>query len=549
MTQVDAQSFDYIVVGAGSAGCVVASRLSEDKGRSVLLLEAGGRDGHFLLRMPLGFLRAMLQPRFSWGYMSEPEPNLNGRRVFLPRGRVLGGSGSINGMFYMRGHSRDFDTWRAMGCEGWGYADVLPYFKRMETSWRGAGKYHGGSGPMYVCPIDTARLLHEPLVQTAAAAGFNVTDDIHAEVEEGFARGEVTIDRRGRRGSTSWAYLHPAMSRPNLTVTLHAQATRVLVEHGRAVGVEYRHQGGELRQVRANREVILSGGSYNSPQLLMLSGIGPAEELRAVGITPALDLPGVGRNLSEHPHIPVEFEASVPETFLNELRFDRAALSVMQWALFGKGAFATQINSCNVVIRTRPDLTQPDVQLMCNPVSMGAHLWFPLLTARPQHRVTADVVVLHQASRGRVALRSADPQDAPRVFLNIFCEPDDLAIARRGIEAARRIYATAPQARLVGRAIRPASELKSDAELDAYIRETAGVTQHPVGTCSMGTGADAVVDPELRVRGIEQLRVADASIMPTVPGGNTNAATIMVAEKASDLILGRPALPPERVRG
>jgi choline dehydrogenase len=540
-------SFDYIVVGAGTAGCVLASRLSEEKGCSVLLLEAGGRDSHFLLRMPLGFLRAMLQPRFSWGYMSEPEPHLNGRRVFLPRGRVLGGSGSINGMFYMRGHSQDFETWRRMGCEGWGYADVLPYFKRMETSWRGANAYHGDSGPMYVCPIDTTRLLHEPLVETAVPAGFNVTDDIHAEVEEGFARGEVTIDRRGRRGSTSWAYLHPAMSRPNLTVTLHALATRVLIERGRAVGVEY-HKDGQLHQARAAREVVLAGGSYNSPQLLLLSGVGPAQELRQVGIPATLDLPGVGRNLSEHPHIPIEFEAKLSQTFLNELRFDRAALSVMQWALFGKGAFATQINSCNVVIRTDAGLSQPDVQLMCNPVSMGAHLWFPFLTPRPQHRLTADVVVLHQASRGRVTLRSADPKDAPRVFLNIFAEASDLATARRGIRTARRIYATQPQARLVGRAVRPPPELETDSELDAYMRETAGVTQHPVGTCSMGTGADAVVDPALRVRGIEGLRVADASIMPTVPGGNTNAATIMVAEKASDLILGRAPLPPERVR-
>jgi choline dehydrogenase len=548
MTDPASQSFDYIVVGAGSAGCVLAGRLSEARDRSVLLLEAGGRDSHFLLRMPLGFLRAMLQPRFSWGYMSEPEPHLNGRRVFLPRGRVLGGSGSINGMFYMRGHSLDFETWKKMGCEGWGYADVLPYFKRMETSWRGANTYHGDSGPMYVCPIDTTRLLHEPLVATAVPAGFNVTDDIHGDVEEGFARGEVTIDRRGRRGSTSWGYLHPAMSRPNLTVTLHALATRVLIERGRAVGVEYVREG-QRHQVRARREVILAGGTYNSPQLLMLSGIGPADALRTVGVTPVLDLPGVGRNLSEHPHIPVEFAASVSQTFLNELRFDRAALSVMQWALFGRGAFATQINSCNVVIRTRPDLSQPDVQLMCNPVSMSAHLWFPFLTARPQHRITADVVVLHQASRGYVALRSANPQDAPRVFLNIFADSSDLATARRGIETARRIYATQPQARLVERALRPPAELKSDAELDAYIRETAGVTQHPVGTCSMGTNADAVVDPMLRVRGMEGLRVADASIMPTVPGGNTNAATIMVAEKASDLILGRPALPPEPVRG
>jgi len=543
----DAQAFDYIVVGAGSAGCVLASRLSEEKERRVLLLEAGGRDNDYLLRMPLGFLRAMMNPKYSWGYLSEPEPELRGRKVPLPRGRVLGGSGSINGMFYMRGHSLDFETWKALGCEGWGYADVLPYFKRMETSWRGAGKYHGGEGPLNVCPIDTTRLLHEPLLQTAVPAGFNTTDDIHGDVEEGFSRGEVTIDPRARRASTARAYLHPITDRSNLTVTLDALVTRVLVESGRAVGVEYRKEG-KLHRVPANAEVILAGGTYNSPQLLMLSGIGPADDLRRLGIQPVADVPGVGRNLSEHPHIPVEFAASMPVTFLNELRFDRAALSVMQWALFGRGAFATQINSCNIIIRTRPDLAQPDVQLMCNPVRMDAKLWFPLVTARQSHRITADVVVLHQRSRGWLTLRSASPLDAPRVQLNLFADPADFDTARRGIWAARKIYSTLPQARIVGEEIRPGAARQSDAELEAYIRDTAQVTQHPVGTCSMGTGANAVVDPELRVRGIAGLRIADASIMPTVPGGNTNAAVIMVAEKASDHIRGRAPLPPEHVR-
>ena len=542
-----AQTFDYIIVGAGSAGCVLARRLSEEKDRRVLLLEAGGRDAHYLLSMPLGFLRAMMNPRYSWGYWSEPEPQLNGRKVPLPRGRLLGGSGSINGMFYMRGHSLDFESWKALGCEGWGYADVLPYFKRMETSWRGAGKYHGAEGPLHVCAIDTTRLLHEPLFETAVPAGFNTSDDIHGDVEEGFARGEVTIDPRGRRASTARAYLYPVMDRRNLTVTLDALVTRVLIEHGRAVGVEYR-QDGKLQRVRANAEVILAGGTYNSPQLLLLSGIGPAEDLRKLGIQPVADLPGVGRNLSEHPHIPVEFAAAVPNTFLNELRFDRAALSVMQWALFGRGAFATQINSCNIIIRTRPDLQQPDVQLMCNPVRMDAKLWFPIVTPRQAHRLTADVVVLHQRSRGWVTLRSSNPLEAPRVQLNLFADPEDFATARRGIWAARKIYSTLPQARIVGEETRPGAALKSDAELEAYIRATAQVTQHPVGTCSMGTGPDAVVDPELRVRGIAGLRVADASIMPTVPGGNTNAAVIMVAEKASDHIRGRVPLPPEHVR-
>jgi len=542
------QTFDYIVVGAGSAGCVLASRLSEDKDRTVLLLEAGGNDSDFLLRMPLGFLRAMLQPRFSWGYFSEPEPQLHGRRVPLPRGRVLGGSGSINGLFYMRGHSLDFDGWRAMGCEGWGYADVLPYFKRMETSWRGANAWHGDRGPLHVCAIQPVRSLHERLMQTARAAGFGTTEDLHGEVEEGFSCGEVTIDPRGRRASTSWAYLHPVMRRGNLRVTLNALTTRVIVEHGRAVGVEL-SEGGQLRQVRATREVILAGGTYNSPQLLMLSGIGPADALRQLGIAPVADLPGVGRNLSEHPHIPVEFEANAPVTFLNQLRFDRAARSVLRWALLGSGPFATQINCCNVVVRTRPDLSQPDVQLMCNPVRMDARMWFPVIAPAQEHRVTADVVVLHERSRGWVTLRSANPLDSPRVQLNLFSDPSDFEIARRGIRTARRIFATRPQADIIARETRPGSAVQSDAEIDAYVRQTAQVTQHPVGTCSMGAGADAVVDPQLRVRGVEGLRVVDASVMPTVPGANTNAAVIMIAERASDLIRGRPTLPPEHVRG
>ncbi len=367
-------------------------------------------------------------------------------------------------------------------------------------------------------------------------------------MEEGFACGEVTIDPRGRRASTSWAYLHPVMSRRNLKVTLNALATRVTVENGRAVGVEYSADG-RLHQVRANREVILAGGTYNSPQLLMLSGIGPADDLRKLGIKPIADLPGVGRNLSEHPHIPVEFETNAPITFLNQLRFDRAARAALTWALFGRGPFATQINCCNVVVRTRPDLPQPDVQLMCNPVRMDARLWFPLVTARQEHRVTADVVILHQRSRGWVALRSANPLDAPRVQLNLFSDASDFEVARRGIRTARKIFSTRPQADIIDHETRPGPAVQSDAEIDAYVRETSQVTQHPVGTCSMGVGPEAVVDPQLRVRGIDGLRVVDASIMPTVPGANTNAAVVMIAEKASDLILGRAPLPPEHVRG
>ena len=537
------KAYDYIVIGAGSAGCVVASRLSEDKDVSVLVVEAGGSDDNMYIRMPLGFLRAMLNPEFNWGYSSEPEPNLNNRRLMLPRGRVLGGSSSINGMFYMRGHPRDFDTWRQMGCEGWSYADVLPYFKRMETSWRGAGKYHGGDGPLHVAPIDTRKLLHEPLMQSAAAAGYGVSDDIHADNPEGFAKGEVTIDKRGRRASASRAYLHPAMKRPNLHIETKALTSRVLIEAGRAVGVEY-SKDGQLHQVRANREVILSGGAYNSPQLLMLSGVGPAEELMEHGITPVLDLPGVGKNLSEHPNVMIQFEAKTPVTFLRELRYDRAIMSAAQWALFGKGPFATQINSCNVVIRTTPELEQPDIQLMCNPIRMDAGLWFPGLTKTLEHHFSVGVVLLHPHSRGEVTLRSASPLDSPKVHMNIMASPTEFEIMRRGIREARKIYRTDPQGKLTGEETMPGAEVTSDDALDDFIRKACSVTQHPVGTCKMGHDPMAVVDPQLRVRGIEGLRVADASIMPTVPGANTNAASIMIGEMASDLIRGR-RLPPE----
>ena len=536
MVQDPRKAVDYVVIGAGSAGCVVANRLSADSGRSVLLLEAGGSDDHLLLKMPLAFLKAMFQPRFVWNYRSEPEPNLNGRSLWLPRGKLLGGTSSINGMFYMRGHSSDFDTWKEMGCEGWGYRDVLPYFKRMETSWRGANHYHGDSGPLSVVAIDTSRLLHEPLMQSAAAAGFRVTEDLHGEFEEGFARGEATIDRKGRRASTSRAYLYPVMARRNLTVETHALTHRVLIEKGRAVGVEY-VQHDQLQRIYAEREVVLCAGAYNSPQILMLSGIGPADELREHGIAPIVDLPGVGGNLSEHTRAPVEFQARQPVTFLNELRVDRVAVSVARWALFGSGAFATQINSCNVVVRTSPALRQPDVQLMCNPIRMDARMWFPGVGARQEHRITSDVVLLHPRSRGRVRLRSADPRDPPRIHLNLLSEPADIETLIRGIGAARNIYRTQPQAALTGAELHPGADLTSAAQLERYIRETAGVTQHPVGTCSMGVGPEAVVDFGLRVRGVERLRVADASIMPTVPGGNTNAACIMIGEKASDLIV------------
>jgi choline dehydrogenase len=531
------ETFDYIVVGAGSAGCVVAARLSEAPGVSVLLLEAGGDDSHYQIRMPVAFLKAVLNPAFNWGYMSEPEPHLNQRPLWLPRGRLLGGSSSINGMFYMRGHPADYQEWEQLGATGWGYRDVLPYFRKMERSWRGDGAYHGAAGPMYVQPIAARHLLHEPLIASAAGAGFTTSEDLSAEVSEGFARGEVTIDERGRRVSSATAYLRPALKRPNLELRMNALAHRVLIENGAAAGVEY-ERGGQVFCARARREVILSGGTYNSPHLLMLSGIGPGRHLQAHGIPVAADRPGVGRNLSEHATVSMEFEASQPVTFLRQLRFDRLALSALRWSLFGTGPLASHLNSCNIVVRTRADLDRPDIQVMANPIRFDARVWFPGFGKQQEHLFWAGVVALHPRSRGWVELKSRDARTLPAISLNLLSDPADLATLRAGMRAVRRIYRTQPQAGLTGPERTPGAAVESDPDLDAYIRQTAMLAMHPVGTCAMGKGENAVVDPELRVIGVDRLRVVDAAVMPTVPGANTNATTVMIGEKASDLIRG-----------
>ncbi|MEO6152353.1 MAG: GMC family oxidoreductase N-terminal domain-containing protein [Croceibacterium sp.] len=528
--------FDYVIVGAGSAGAVLAARLTEDPAVRVLLLEAGGGADKFLVKMPLGMMKAMLNPELTWRMMSEPEPHLNGRRLFIPRGRLLGGSSSINGMVYMRGHSADYDRWAQMGARGWSHADVLPYFRKMERSWRGGDSY-GGAGPLPVTRNNTRYLLHDELMQSVANAGQPVTDDIHAGAEEGASLVELTIDERGRRASTYEAYLKPAMQRRNLAVVTGALTRKVMVENGRATGVEY-EIGGEMRTVLAG-ETILCGGAYNSPQLLMLSGIGPAAHLAGIGIPVVHDLPGVGGNLQEHPRVPLEFAAKGKVTFVNQLRFDRAVRSVAQWYVFGTGPFARQLNSANPMLRTDPRLAQPDIQLFSNPVKLSAYLWFPGIVKSPEHAFSADVILLHPHARGTVRLRSADPRELPEIRLNLFDNEADFATARAGLRLARHIYAAEPMAGLIARESVPGAEVQSDAEIDAHVRATAGVTQHPVGTCAMGTGSNAVVDPELRVHGVAGLRVVDASVMPDVPGGNTNGPTIMIAEKAADLIRGR----------
>jgi choline dehydrogenase len=537
-------AFDYVIVGAGSAGCVLANRLTEDADAKVLVLEAGGRDNSPFMAVPLAWRQIWRGPKHNWNYATEPERCLDGRRVSLPRGKVLGGSSSINGMLYVRGNPRDYDLWRQAGCEGWSYEDALPYFRRAEGNWRGESAHHGGDGPLGISPTNTANLGFDLIRETAGNAGIPFTDDF-AENPEGFGVVDLTI-KDGVRASASRVYLRPAMKRANLTVEIGALTKRVLIERGRAVGVEY-FQDGELKTARAEREVIVCGGSYNSPQTLLLSGIGPADEIAEHGIEPVLDLPGVGKNLSEHVVFHVQFAMKEPITFLNRLRADKVALSILQWGLFRTGDFATQALTALAFIRSRPELERPDIQLFFNSVRMDAEVWFPGIKPSQGHMLEGYPSLNYPESRGEIKLRSADPRDAPRIWLNFLSTEGDRATARQCIRLTREIYNTKPLADLIVRETSPGADVASDEALDAFTRRAAEVGHHPVGTCAMGVGAGAVVDPQLRVRGVEALRVVDASVMPTVPGGNTNGPTIMIAERAADLIRGRIPLAPAAV--
>lgn len=526
---------DYIIVGAGSAGCVLANRLTEDGQTRVMLIEAGGPANHPLIAMPMAFMKLLGLPGVNWGYESEPEPLAGNRRIPLPRGRLLGGTSSINGCVYSRGNPSDYDEWSALGANGWDWDAVLPYFRKSEANWRGASNEHGGNGPVGVSPIRTFEPLFSAAMGAAAELGHPVYDDQHGpNCGEGYSPGDATV-RDGRRESSATAYLDPAASRPNLQIVTGVLVERVDIENGRAVGVTVR-RGGELRRIRAEREVILSAGTYNSPQLLMLSGIGPADELRRHGIAPVLDLPGVGQNLQEHPFAGVTYELNRPVGFERELRFDRLTWNVARWVVGLDNREAPLPVIGFGFIRTRDGLNRPDVKANVYPTRIDGRAWFPGIRRGAGHAMTVFNVLLRPESKGSVTLRSADPAAAPVIRLNLFEQEDDLATLRRAVRHTRDFAATQALAPYIGRELTPGLDKASDAELDAHIRNTAIVAHHASSTCTMGTGPMAVVDPALRVRGIEGLRVIDGSVMPRVIGGNTNAPIMMIAEKGADLI-------------
>jgi choline dehydrogenase len=538
------RAFDYIVIGAGSAGAVVASRLTEDQDISVLLLEAGGLDRHRFQLMPLAFLKVMQSPALNWNYETEPEPGLFNRRLALPRGKVLGGSSSINAMICIRGNRRDYDLLREEGLEGWGYSDVLPYFKRLESHWRGDTAYHGGHGPIRVEPMDYPYMLYEPLRQAAIALGIPLNDDVNGPSQEGLGLNESTIGD-GRRSSTARGYLYPAITRQNLTVETGAHVTRIRTENRRAIGVEYCRDG-KRYSVFANAEVVLSGGAYNSPKLLMLSGIGPADELKALGIAPIHDLPGVGRNLSEHPNFIASFRIADRRALTRYLRLDRAILQVGRWFARHDGPFASSGTTANLFTGSDSHRGRPELQLTFMPVDNFATLWFPGATRAPIWSYCVRIGVLHPKSRGWVRLRSSKPEDSPRILMNMFTDRHDIETMFAGIRYCREFFRQSPLYEMVEQELSPGIHIRSDTELEEIVRREAGHRSHPVGTCRMGISNDAVVDAELRVHGIGGLRVIDASVIPETPSGNTNIPSIMIGEKGADLLRGR-RLPPAEV--
>ena len=535
-----AEHYDFIIVGAGSAGCVLADRLTADGQNRVLVLEYGGSDRSVFIQMPSALSIPMNTRKYNWQYESEPEPHLNGRRMHAPRGKGLGGSSSINGLVYVRGNPLDFELWKDQGAQGWGYANVLPYFKRAERRDEGGDSYRGGDGPLDTRYGPMRNPLYQAWIDAAAQAGYPITSDINGEQQEGFGRMDMTV-RDGARCSAAKAYLRPAMKRPNLTVVTHAMAEQIVMEGRKAVGIRYQ-RAGQAHVAYASREVILSGGPINSPQLLMLSGIGPAAELRRHGIEIVADRPGVGANLQDHLEFYFQVACKRPVSLYPYMNWFAKGLIGAQWLLTRKGLGATNhFESCGF-IRSRAGIKYPDIQYHFFPLAVR----YDGKSMVEGHGFQAHVSPMRSKSRGSITLRPGDTKGKPVIRFNYMSHPDDWAEMRAGVRLTREIFAQSAFDPFRGEEIAPGADVVSDDEIDAFIRDKIESGYHPCGTCKIGDAADpmAVVDNELRVIGVDGLRVVDSSVMPSITTGNLNAPTIMIGEKGADHILGKPLLAP-----
>jgi len=533
------ESYDYVIVGAGSAGCVLAHRLSADPSVSVLLIEAGDWDRDPMIHIPLGWGKILVERRHDWMYFCEPEDNVGGREVECARGKVIGGSSSTNAMAYVRGNKGDYDRWAAAGLTDWSFEKVLPYFKRQESWEGGESDLRGGGGPVGTQFCRYRDPLVDAFLSASREAGFPQTDDYNGARQEGFGRLQMSI-RDGRRCSTATAYLRPALKRPNLTVVTKAHATKIGLSGNRATGIAYRH-GGASRFATARREVLLAGGVINSPQLLMLSGIGSSAELSEFGIETAVDLPAVGKNLQDHVSAIVMYRRKEAGPFLKMMRADRIGLDFARTYLTGRGFSADVPGGAVAFLKSGPDRPLPDLQLIFTAAPLAAWPYFQPFKAPFADGFATRIVAIQPESRGYVSLASADPLAAPKIHQNFLSSPRDWESLRAGMRVARKLAAQPAMQPFVGAEFFPGPDCESDEAIDEHVRNTSITVHHPAGTCRMGVDDDAVVDQELRVRGISGLRVVDASVMPDLVCGNINAAVIMIAEKAADLIAGDTA--------